>query len=353
MSLASELINWYHNNKRDLPWRQTKDPYKIWLSEIILQQTRVDQGLNYYYAFCLKYPNIKAFAEAPEEEVLRLWQGLGYYSRARNMHFTAKEIVAKHQGIFPSTYSELIKLKGIGPYSAAAIASFSSEEKIPVVDGNVIRVISRIFGITKPVDAADTLKTIKAHVTNLISDQKPSDFNQAIMEFGALFCTPKNPECNNCIFKIHCKAFKTAAVKEIPFKQKKTKTRKRYFYYFVASPVSKPHMFLFKQRVQKDIWQNLYDFPMVESESKINTAKLFFDKSIFELFGNINYSIISVSETYFHKLTHQEIEAIFIEICILSKSFKPHTSMVWISKETIQSYAVPRLIDKFLAKHTL
>lgn len=353
MELSSKLIKWYKIHKRDLPWRHTNDAYKIWLSEIILQQTRVEQGLNYYLAFSSKYPDATSLAKAKEDDVLKLWQGLGYYSRARNMHFTAKEVVANYGGKFPTQYAELLKLKGIGPYSAAAIASISAEENVAVVDGNVIRVISRIYGITEAVDSSETLKKINLFVNTMITGHKPSDFNQAIMEFGALHCTPKNPACLNCIFIKECKALAENIVDEIPFKQKKPSSRKRYFYYFVASVDSISDLIIFKQRINKDIWQNLFDFPLIEADSDIVPDEKFIATGFKKLFGKYKFTLIDVSKKYIHKLTHQEIVTVFICLNINAKTFKPKKPMVLISNKTIKKYAVPRLIEKYISEHQL
>jgi len=252
MGFSSKLINWYHQNKRDLPWRNSTDPYQIWLSEIILQQTRVDQGLSYFNKFIEHHPNVNSLANAPEKEVLNLWQGLGYYSRARNLHFTAKVISKEHKGIFPSDYNDILKLKGVGEYTAAAIASFAYNLSYPVIDGNVYRVLSRIFGIENPIDSSKGKKIFKALATELIDNKNPATYNQAIMEFGALQCTPKKPKCEDCPFRLECYALKNELTAELPKKEKKIKQRNRYFNYVVVIDNEKIYL---KERKEKDIGQ--------------------------------------------------------------------------------------------------
>lgn len=233
MDFSTQIIEWYRTNKRDLPWRKTKNPYQIWLSEIILQQTRVEQGLSYYLKFIEKYPSIKDLANAPQDEVLKLWQGLGYYSRARNLHYTSKVITDKYKGEFPATYKEILDLKGIGEYTAAAISSFSFNLPYPVIDGNVYRVLSRVFDIDTPIDSTLGKKEFKELAYELINKNNPSEYNQAIMEFGALYCKPQSPDCENCIFTSTCLAFKTKKINELPVKSKKLKQKNRYFNYLV------------------------------------------------------------------------------------------------------------------------
>ncbi len=274
------ITDWYRQNSRKLPWRDTSNPYFIWLSEVILQQTRVDQGLNYYLNFVSAYPTVTDLANAPEEDVLKLWQGLGYYSRARNLHKTAKQIATEHQGIFPSTFSELLNLKGIGPYTAAAIASFAFKEKQAVVDGNVYRVLSRHFAIDEAIDSTIGKKVFQQLANELIPADCPDTFNQAIMEFGAMHCTPKKPNCETCIFQHSCLSFGTDQWMNRPYKSKKTSVRKRYFNYFL---IQKDSDFAFKKRSSKDIWMELYEFPMLETEGNFYSNQehfVFEDKHI-------------------------------------------------------------------------
>src|ERR1041385_985871 len=256
MDFSQILLSWYARNRRDLPWRKTRDPYKIWLSEVILQQTRVQQGLPYYLAFVKKCPDVKKLAAAPEDEVVKLWQGLGYYSRARNLHAAAKMVVKDFAGKFPGNYEDLRKLKGIGDYTAAAIASLSFDERKAVVDGNVYRVLSRIFGIEDAIDSTVGKKIFSELANELISQKFPADHNKAIMEFGALQCVPKNPDCKNCPFVLHCYAQKKKIIHLFPLKSKKTKITDRFFYYLVIR--HKGHIYI-KQRTGKDIWKGLFD----------------------------------------------------------------------------------------------
>jgi A/G-specific adenine glycosylase len=355
MDISLQLINWYTKNKRDLPWRRTSDPYKIWLSEIILQQTRVDQGMDYYNRFIEKYKTIHELAAATEDDILKMWQGLGYYSRARNMHHTAKEIVEKYSGKFPSEYETLLKLKGIGPYSAAAIASIAFDKPHAVVDGNVIRVISRIYGISTPVETPDTMRRINEIVLHLIQNRKPSVFNQAIMEFGALYCTPNNPDCKNCLFSKKCEAYKNTIVNQIPNKEKKTKIRKRYLYYFVISfNTDDEEYILLQKRIKKDIWHNLYDFPHVESDKQLDPDKDFIKHYINDFCETDRFKTISISRKFIHKLSHQEISALFIKVRIQKhKPVLKDPSLLVIPKICIEEYAIPRLVEKYLEESVL
>jgi A/G-specific adenine glycosylase len=261
---SNQLIKWYRSNHRQLPWRETIDPYKIWISEVIMQQTRVAQGLPYYERFIRKFPTVKKMADASVDEVLQLWQGLGYYSRARNMHHTAQEVMRIHKGKFPSAYEDLIKLKGIGEYTASAISSFSINEKRAAVDGNVYRVLSRYYGIEEPIDTTSAKKIFKEKADEIISAKYPGIHNQAMMEFGATYCVPSKPKCNECIFSRECVAYLTGRVTEFPVKLKKTKTSQRYLNYLVFHDSEN---IMLKKREAKDIWQGLYDFPLVESKS--------------------------------------------------------------------------------------
>ncbi|MEM6298273.1 MAG: A/G-specific adenine glycosylase [Bacteroidota bacterium] len=262
-NFSSLLCQWYEQNKRDLPWRNTTDPYKIWLSEIILQQTRVAQGLPYYEKFVKELPTVFDFADASEERILRLWQGLGYYSRARNMHTTAKKVAHELDGNFPDSYKELLKLKGVGTYTAAAIASFAFGEKVAVVDGNVYRVLARVFGIKNDIASSPAKKEFFELAQNLISGDDPATHNQAIMEFGACYFTPKKPKCSICTFKISCIAYRDSLQSVLPVKNKKTKVRERYFHYLIFE---RGEQMLLKPRPAGDIWQGLYDFFLLEGE---------------------------------------------------------------------------------------
>ena len=305
-SFSKKIISWYTENKRSLPWRNTKDPYKIWLSEIILQQTRVAQGLPYYLKFVEHYPTVFSLAKAKEQEVLRLWQGLGYYTRARNLHRCAQEVVEKFQGKFPDNFRDLQKLRGIGSYTAAAIASISFREPVAVVDGNVFRVLSRIFGIDKNISDPKTKDYFFKLGNELISKEQPDEFNQAIMEFGAMHCLPKNPVCETCIFKKQCIAYAQDIQGELPVKSKKQKIRKRYFYYFI---IRKGKKILMRRRGEKDIWQGLFDFYLIESTKAHSIEKLMAGTKMFN-----DADIKEVSKIYKHILSHQQLLARFISV---------------------------------------
>jgi len=306
------LLRWnQESNHRLMPWKGEKDPYKVWLSEIILQQTRVEQGMAYYQNFVLAYPRVENLAEAPEDEVMRLWQGLGYYSRARNLHFTAKNIVDNYNGNFPKTYKDLLALKGVGSYTAAAIASFVFKEKVAVVDGNVIRVLSRYFGIEVAFDTAEGRKQFVEKANALIDETQPDKFNQAIMDFGATVCKPKKPRCTACPFQKSCVAFRENRIDGLPFKSKRIKIKNRYF---IAFLINTNEGFAIKKRTDKDIWKALFELPLVEVPS--------FEKRIaqqaselYEGFSeNENYEFQELSETYNQKLSHQEIHVVFAQI---------------------------------------
>ena len=264
MAFADTLIRWYEEHKRDLPWRGENDPYKIWVSEIILQQTRVQQGWDYYLRFIDNFPNVKALAEAEEERVLKVWQGLGYYSRARNMHTAAREIMTKHGGQFPQDYDSILALKGIGKYTAAAIASIAFHLPYPAVDGNVIRIISRIFGICDDVTQPAVVKQITNICETHIDGKQPGIFNQAAMDFGAMQCTPKNPQCGECPFMRECYALHHQLTDILPVKKKKAEQKHRYFHYSVY--LCDNHTII-EKRTGSDIWKNMYQFPLIETDS--------------------------------------------------------------------------------------
>lgn len=336
------LILWYHTKKRDLPWRKTKDPYKIWLSEVILQQTRVAQGSPYYEKFVQNYPTVKALANADEQEVLRLWQGLGYYSRARNMYTTAKIVVNDFDGIFPSNYEDLLKLKGIGPYTAAAIASFAFDEKVAVVDGNVFRVLARVFGIETDISSHEAKNIFSVLANKLISTELPSTYNQAIMEFGAIHCTPSNPDCIYCVFADSCVANAKGMQTILPIKSKKVKVRNRFFDYFV---IEYKDTFLMHQRPEGDVWTGLNDFYLVENEEKL--SQLDEIKCDF-LQETLSKAIIKGhSEIYIHILTHQRIEARFWHI-VLNEEVATPIGYAFYSLDEVEVLPKPILIDKYL-----
>ena len=309
MDFSNILINWYLQNKRDLPWRHTKNPYNIWLSEIILQQTRVVQGLPYYNKFIESFPNVESLANAEEEKVLKLWQGLGYYSRARNLHTTAKFINEQLKGEFPKNYNDLLKLKGVGEYTAAAIASFSFDEDVAVVDGNVFRVLSRFFGIESDISENKTKKEFQDLAKSLLPKGKASNFNQAIMEFGATQCVPKSPNCCDCIFNSNCYALQKNKINELPVKKKKIKVKNRYLNYVVVKDSNAN--FLIEKRTDNGIWKNLFQFPLVETEKALNENKIL--DLIKKEFTADNVLHLN-SEPIIHKLSHQHLYIRFFEI---------------------------------------
>lgn len=310
MEFSNALTTWYLGNKRDLPWRKTQNPYYIWLSEIMLQQTRVAQGLPYYLAFTQAFPTVFALANASEEQILKLWQGLGYYSRARNLHFTAKYVAEELGGIFPDNYKNLLKLKGIGEYTAAAIASFSYHEVVPVVDGNVFRVLSRYFNVETDILSAQAKKEFTALAFEVMSKDNPALFNQAIMEFGALQCVPKNPNCSVCIFNNSCAALQLKKVHLLPVKIKKLKIKPRFIHYlFIVDNNNKTTV---NKRINKGIWQNLYEFPNIETEI-IESETIILSK-IKNLFDDVESISGLASENILHKLTHQHLNIKFWKI---------------------------------------
>ena len=318
MKFSKTLIQWYLQNKRDLPWRNSKNPYSIWLSEIILQQTRVAQGLPYFLRFKTAFPTVFDLANATEEEVLKLWQGLGYYSRAQNLHSTAKKIAFEHNGEFPGSYQDLLKLKGVGEYTAAAIASFAYNENVPVVDGNVFRVLSRYFDIETDIASAVAKKEFSQLAFELLPKGNASEFNQAIMEFGALQCVPKNPDCHNCIFNDCCLGLQKKKVAQLPVKSKKLKVRHRFFNYLVFSDSDKNT--LIQKRTQKGIWHNLYEFPLVETEIlETEDDMLFLIQNQSFISNTITHIQLYNPEIIVHKLTHQQLNIKFWKIKVDGK----------------------------------
>lgn len=307
MTFSQKILDWYALNKRSLPWRSTVNPYKIWLSEIMLQQTRVAQGTSYYLSFEKHFPTIFDLANASEEKVLKLWQGLGYYSRARNLHFTAKHIVNNLDGEFPSTYKDLLKLKGVGDYTASAIASISFNEQQAVVDGNVYRVLARYYGIDLPINSTEGIKYFKTLATEVMHSSNIRDYNQGIMEFGALQCAPKNPDCKTCPLNDSCVALEKSLVAILPVKLKKTKVKKRNFNYLVV--VDAIGNTLLQQRTGKGIWQNLYEFPLLEEEVNEQTILDHYNKVLpkIEVKNITLYNKVAIV----HKLSHQHLHTHF------------------------------------------
>lgn len=351
MDFARQLISWYLKNKRDFPWRYTNDPYKIWISEIILQQTRTGQGHDYYLKFIRLFPDLHSLSKATEEQVLKLWQGLGYYSRARNLLAASKEIVSKHNGSFPSTYHELLQLKGIGPYTAAAVASIAFGEPVPVIDGNVMRVISRWFAISEPVDKTEGKKMIKQSLEDIFDKNNPAVFNQAIMDFGAIVCKPKNPACFSCVFNQNCQSLNLKIVNQVPVKSKISNQRKRYFNYLVILfEKNQRKMILLQKRKPGDIWSGLYDFPLIESFGELNAEQLTSTTQWKNYFDGLDPVIAETSPIYNHQLTHQLLLVRFYLIK-LNQAFSTSFSFQEITLPDITKYPVPGLIEKYLKEH--
>jgi A/G-specific adenine glycosylase len=341
MNFSAELISWYEDNKRDLPWRNTTDAYIIWLSEIILQQTRVEQGLPYFYRFAEKYPTVTAFAAADEDEILRLWQGLGYYSRGRNMLKTARLVQQQYNGVFPVSYTELIKLKGIGEYTAAAVSSFSSGEARAVVDGNVYRVLARYYGIYEAINSPKGKNMFQQIATDVLNCTTPAIHNQAIMEFGAMLCKPKNPACGICPVRIGCIAFKSNATTSLPVKINKVKVRERFFNYMLICDGKR---ILMNKRNESDIWANMYDLPLVETAELIEPHKLLAMESM-KIFGK-NITLNESSAIIRHILTHQHL---FIRFLVLN-DFPEELQENWFYTDinSLKNLALPNPIFKFI-----
>ena len=337
------LTDWYQENKRDLPWRENKDPYFVWISEIILQQTRVDQGIGYFLRFKKQFPTIKSLASAQENDVLKIWQGLGYYSRARNIHFAAQQIVNEHNDKFPNTYDKIIKLKGVGDYTASAIASIAFGLPHAAIDGNVYRVLSRIFGIKTPIDSSTGKKEFRDLADQLIDSQNPGNYNEALMEFGALQCTPKNPVCRNCPFQNQCIALSNGEINALPVKSNKIKIRHRYFNYLYIR--HKPTIYL-EKREGNDIWQNLFQLPLIESEKSLTIEELLLEKQFQSTFDPHQIVIETVSKEIIHLLSHQKLHVKFIEIALL----KPMNNQNWIMthENELGEYPLPKVITNFL-----
>lgn len=328
MQFTTILLHWYEENKRSLPWRGERDVYKVWVSEIILQQTRIQQGWDYYLRFIEAFPDVRALAEADEEAVLRVWQGLGYYSRARNMHAAAQSIMTRHHGQFPNTYEEIRALKGIGDYTAAAICAFAYGLPYPAVDGNVLRIISRVFGIHDNIMLNDTKKKITALCEKLLAGVNPADFNQALMDFGSLQCVPKNPDCEKCPLRDECYAFKEQKVDFLPVSIKNVNIKKRYFHFLFYTEKQK---FFIEQRTGNDIWKGLYQLPLIETDN---------DKTL-------NYKILHKTK---HQLTHQSIEAVFYQIENAKDLPKSKRQYEVIGIEERCQYAFSTLIVNFFEK---
>lgn len=343
LNVTSILLDWYRANKRDLPWRDTSDPYLIWVSEIILQQTRVDQGLPYYLRFAAKYPTVKDLAAAPLEEVLKLWQGLGYYSRARLMHRAACDIAGRLDGVFPATAAGLREVPGIGPYTAAAVASFAFGEVVPVVDGNVCRVAARHEGISLPTDTSAGRKEVEAVVRRWIPASDPALFNQAIMDFGAMQCVPSSPDCGGCVLAASCVAFKAGLTAALPVKSHRTKVRDRYLNYLVIQSAGR---YFLQQRRPGDIWEGLFEFPLIETPAAVTPDELAGHAVWRRWFADAAPEVSSGVKQYVHQLTHQRLHVQFVRVHV--RRMPPVPDWIAVDAGRLEDYAVPRVIDRFL-----
>lgn len=349
---SDKLILWYEENGRSLPWRSTQNPYFIWLSEIILQQTRIEQGMSYYLRFIESFPTINDLAVASEQEVLKLWQGLGYYSRARNLHKAAKYIVDELDGRFPTSYETILRLPGVGKYTAAAIASFAFQLPFPVIDGNVYRFISRLYGIDIPIGTDFAFKHFESKLLQLIDTKRSSQFNQALMDFGSIYCKPSNPDCDNCIFGQECIARRQGRVGLLPIKKTKNQVRDRWFYYCVMDwQVDNRNMTIMHRREDADIWQGLFEFPLMEKQQRISEKDLRKELSVFlERFDVKLPRKVDIVELAPHKLSHQTIHATFISLKLGLNVPKITEKYDIIECQNLKSLPVSRLIDRYLSR---
>jgi A/G-specific adenine glycosylase len=345
--ISQKLLEWYAVNHRDLPWRAIDDPYRIWISEIILQQTRVIQGLEYYNRFIRRFPDVRTLAEAPEQEVLKYWQGLGYYSRARNLHAAARTIVTEYGGEFPHHHADILRLKGVGEYTAAAIVSFAWNQPYPVVDGNVFRFLSRIFAIDEPVDTTRGRKYFTELAAELMDRSQAGAFNQAIMEFGALQCIPASPDCGICPFQDNCLAYSKRATTNYPVKQNKTQTQDRYLYYFHIHDAKRLYI---KERRGQGIWRHLFEFPVIESETPLMLEEIIRTTPFIEwLPGEPSGVFLPKIENRKHVLSHRVLYATFYELT-LHHLPEPPKGFLRIADGEIDNYPVHRLMQFYLEK---
>lgn len=340
--VSKKLIAWYKTHRRELPWRDISDPYRIWLSEIILQQTQVVQGLSYYLKFAEHFPTISDLADAPEDTVMRLWQGLGYYSRARNLHAAAKHVKEKHQGIFPATYEEIRALKGVGDYTAAAVASFAYGLPHAALDGNVYRVLSRLFDLHTPINSTNGKKEFQLLADELLDEKRAALHNSAMMEFGALWCKPQNPKCENCPVQEHCMAFKNGTVDLLPVKDKAVKIRNRYFHYIILNYKDSVYI---QKRTKKDIWQNLYEFYLIETENPAPEELILNDPGLRKLAGSFEVQKITALKK--HILSHQHLFGTFYEIRL--KKAPEATGLTAVKRDGLMHYGLPQLLIKYLS----
>jgi A/G-specific adenine glycosylase len=344
MTDFNKLVRWYKQFGRDLPWRQSANPYHIWLSEVILQQTRVEQGLPWYYSFVENFPEVCDLAHANEDQVLKLWQGLGYYSRARNLRTAAIEVCKNHQGRFPDTPAALQQLKGIGPYTAAAIASFAFNYPAIALDGNLLRIASRYYLIKDPVDKKSTQNIVNEFLANEMKGFVSADFNQALMDLGALICTPANPKCPECPLNEGCKARVLGLTAELPVKQNKTKVKEVHIWYFIFK---RKNQILVRKRENKGIWQNMYDFPSVETTESLDIQQSLPLLGLSTPPDQLNIHVFATP--YLHILSHRKLKVSFA--LVMDSGLNNVASASWVSEDEFQNLAIPRLIDKFLAEN--
>lgn len=343
------LVKWNRDkNDRSMPWKGESDPYKIWLSEIIMQQTRVEQGLAYYQKFVAKYPDIHKLAKASDEQVFKLWEGLGYYSRCRNLLYTARYISKERDGIFPETFEEINSLRGVGPYTASAIASFAFNKPYAVLDGNVFRVLARVFGINASVDTSAGKKIFSELADSVLDKKNPGVYNQAIMDFGAVVCKPALPLCNLCVLKNQCVAFQNEKIGELPLKKKKGLIKLRYFNYLVIEYQKKT---VIVQRTKKDIWQGLFEFPLIETKKEITVKALKKMISEYRLMKNSGFKIEAYSEQVKQQLSHQLIKGRFIKIK-LTDEIKGNKDWIWVNSAKLKQYSFPKIIHQYFELET-
>jgi len=346
---TKKLLHWnLTDNKRLMPWKGEKDPYKIWLSEIILQQTKVEQGLKYYNQFIKEFPTVTHLAKAPRQKIYKLWEGLGYYTRCKNLIETATVISNHYHGKFPSSYDEIKSLKGVGSYTAAAIASFAYNLPYGVVDGNVIRILSRYFGITSPANTSQGKKIYAELAQSLLPKENAAIYNQAIMDFGAVICKPRNPLCNQCVQKKECQAFQNDWVNILPVKEKKIIKKQRWFYYFI---IENKNAVYIKQRKEKDIWQNLFEFFLLEKEHPIDKNELLNAKEIQQFLKNTKKTITEISPNFKQQLTHQTIHAQFFLLKVKTASSLLKKNYLLVPKKQLNKYAFPKIIASYLQKN--
>ncbi|MBE0640727.1 MAG: A/G-specific adenine glycosylase [Bacteroidales bacterium] len=354
MSISDLLIQWYRRYRRDLPWRRTRDAYAIWVSEIILQQTHVDQGLPYYHRFLQAFPDAASLARANLQEVLRLWQGLGYYSRARNMHQAAREVMEIHDGKMPDSYAELRLLKGVGEYTAAAVASMASSEAVPVIDGNVIRVLSRLYGIGQDPSSAQVRRELRNTMQQLMQGQDPGELNQAVMEFGALQCVPRSPDCIKCPLNLYCMARKEDRVQELPFRRPLSPPRHRYLNYVVIRNISRPDNLFLIQRLEKDIWRGLWTFPCIEDGKLLDNTQLIAHPDASALLTDCANHTLTESIDLIHVLSHQRLHCRFFTLTCkpegIPTPLPPKYGQVF---PLSQLPPMPRLMHRFLEMTTV